>query len=429
MKIIFALFLFLTTGFAKYEKPIYFLDLKGSINPGSAAYIIENLNRANSEGAAALILQLDTPGGLLSSTRSIIQSISSSSIPVIVFIAPGGASATSAGALITISAHYSAMAKGTNIGAAHPVGSSGEDVKGTMGEKITNDTAALARSQATLRHRNPEIAELVVTKSKSFAADEAVQNGLSNLVVKDLNELLLSLNQKKICLDESCQKFSLLNTEGLTPDSLMTKTMNLKQKFLHLIADPNISTLLMTLGGLAIYVEVSSGFSSLVAGIIGAFCILLGLISMQTLPIQAGGALLFVLGFLLLAAEAFFTSHGLLAVSSVICISLGGLFLIDPASSSMKVSLSLLLPIIGGISTVILFISFIIARDNKRRRKSISTLHSPVRISTINKDGLTGTAYVNGELWNFESKEHVNVKEKYFVHSITGLKLHIERRN
>ncbi|RYZ95392.1 MAG: nodulation protein NfeD, partial [Proteobacteria bacterium] len=173
--------------------PLHMIEVSGSINPGSAAYILDSLKAAEVAKAQGLILRLNTPGGLLSSTRDIIQGFSSATVPVIVFISPGGASATSAGALITISAHVAAMSPGTNIGAAHPVGSGGEDVKGVMGEKVTNDTAALARAQATLRGRDPQTAALIVTKSESFSPEEALKKRAIDFLAPGLDSLLKQL--------------------------------------------------------------------------------------------------------------------------------------------------------------------------------------------------------------------------------------------
>lgn len=355
MKILFALFAL----WHAQAADIQMVDLKGSINPGSAAYILDNLEQANKEQALAFILQLNTPGGLLSSTREIIQSFSHSRVPVIVFVSPGGASATSAGALIALSAHLAVMSPGSNIGAAHPVGSSGEDVKGNMGEKVTNDTAALARAQATLRGRSPEIAEEIVTKSKSFSTEEAVKNGIVDFVANDMSDLLRQLPNRKIKINQTVLEFP----AGLTAKNIQLKEMSVQQKFIHFISDPNISTLLIALGGLALYAEISSGFSVIAPGVFGIFCLVLGFVSLQTLPINIGGAILFVLGFCLLIAEAFITSYGLLTLAALVSIFLGGLFLIDSSAGAMRVSFSILLPLLGGIGFVCAFIAYLLARD------------------------------------------------------------------
>lgn len=408
--------------------PLHLIELSGSINPGSASYILDSLKQAEAAKAQGLILRLNTPGGLLSSTRDIIQGFSASKTPVIVFVSPGGASATSAGALITISAHVAAMSPGTNIGAAHPVGSGGEDVKGTMGEKVTNDTAALARAQATLRGRDQQTAALIVTKSESFSPDEALKKRAIDFIAPNLNALLSQLDGREVKLagDEKLT----LATKGMSGEDLVRVEMSLKQKVLHLIADPNISTLLLTLGGLALYAEISSGFALVVPGVFGLFCLLLGFVSLQTIPLNVGGALLFALGFVLLAAEVFVTSYGLLTVAALVCLFLGGLFLVDPGATDLRVSLSLLIPLIASVGACLAFLAYIVARDRKSGGK-VSTSDQVVgaiaRVQAVEANGLSGRAYANGELWAFDANEPMNLNEEARVTGLRGVRLQISK--
>lgn len=406
--------------------PVHLIELQGSINPGSAAYITESLQAAQQQQAQALILKLDTPGGLLSSTRDIIQGFSAATIPVVVFVAPGGASATSAGALITISSHVAAMAPGTNIGAAHPVGGGGEDVKGDMGVKVTNDTAALARSQAALRGRKAEAAETFVTKSASFAPDEAVKAGVVDFVATDLEDLLRKLDGRKVALQGETRT---LATKGLSAASLVQGEMTMRQSLLHFFADPSISAILMTVGGIALYAEVSAGFTLIAPGVIGAFCFLLAFISLRMLPINTGGALLFGLGFLLLIAEIFVTSYGLLMISGVAAIFLGGLFLMDPASTSMQVPLPLLVSLVLALGGIGGFIGFLVLRERKRLAgfQPMDRLQNAVA-EIVTVEGLSGSAYVNGELWQYESSESFMPGEKALVTAVSGLKVTLKRR-
>jgi membrane-bound serine protease (ClpP class) len=407
--------------------PVFLLEVRGSINPGSAAYITESIRKAEQEKAQAIILKLDTPGGLLSSTRDIIQSISASSVPFITFVSPSGASATSAGALIAISSHLAAMAPGTNIGAAHPVGPQGEDVKGAMGDKVTNDTAALARSQAELRGRKKETAELIVTKSKSYSPEEARKEGAIDLVAGDLDALLTQLQGRKIKLDNPVREVT-LETKGITASSVTFLEMNTKQYFLHLIAHPNISTMLLAIGGVAIYAEVSAGFSLLVPGIFGLFCILLAFVSLQMLPINIGGVLLFVLGFGLLAAEFFVTSYGLLTVAALISIFVGGLFLIDPSvGKELHVSLTLLSSIVFGIGFVAFFFGYLFSREKRGLKNGIGdqVVGQTAKVLEVWAGGLEGRALVNGELWNFVAKETLRSGEERKVHAVKGVHIHL----
>ncbi len=402
---------------------IYFVEIQGSINPGSSSYFMEAVTKAQS--GKALILQLNTPGGLLSSTRDMIQSISQSKVPVVVYVAPGGASATSAGALIALSSHIAAMAPGSNLGAAHPVASGGQDVKGDMGEKVTNDTAALARAQAELRGRPKEEAEKIVTKSQSYSTEEAIKNKVVEIQAASLDELLISLAKTPNPLSPK----EMVAPSGFTAKDLETIPMNLKQKVLHFVADPNISAMLLALGGLALYAEISSGFATLIPGAFGIFCLLLGFISMQTIPINLGGVLLFLLGFLFLVAEAFITSYGLLTLAAVVSLFLGGLFFIDPSAADMKVSLSLLIPLVGGIGIVVATIGTVLAKDARAKKKVWNSVEGKMAVvKEVNSDKRSGYVLLEGELWEFLSDSDLKAGDETIVEKVESLKVKVKRR-
>lgn len=396
-------------------------EVRGSINPGSAEYILQSIASSGSDDI--LVIKLDTPGGLLASTREIIRGIAESPVPVVVWVTPSGASATSAGALVALSAHAVAMHAGTNIGAAHPVGGSGEDIKGTMGEKVTNDTAALARAQATLRGRNVEAAEQIVTKSQSFSAGEAVQKRVADFQADDLSSLLRQLDGRKMRL--GAREITL---PSLTGARVAEIAMMPRQRFLHFISDPNISAALLSLGGLAMWAEVSSGFSSIAAGVVGIFCFVLGLVSLQTLPVNTGGAILLCLGFAMLVAEAFIPSHGFLTLGAMASILVGGLFLIDPGAGTMHVSLSLLLPLVAALGCVVGLVGYIFSRDRGRVAEANALVGASARVNTVT-DSRSGTAVVNGELWNFESAENARVGNELVVAATQGLKVILKRRS
>ncbi|RZA04598.1 MAG: hypothetical protein EOP11_14735, partial [Proteobacteria bacterium] len=330
----------------------------------------------------------------------------------------------------TISAHVAAMSPGTNIGAAHPVGSGGEDVKGVMGEKVTNDTAALARAQATLRGRDPQTAALIVTKSESFSPEEALKKRAIDFLAPGLDSLLKQLDGRKVSLPNDVTLT--FDTKGFDADSVVRVDMSMKQKVLHMIADPNISALLITLGGLALYAEISSGFSLLVPGIFGLFCLLIGFVSLQTIPVNVGGALLFALGFALLGAEIFVTSYGLLTLAALASLFLGGLFLVDPASSDMRVSLGLLIPLVAGVGLCLGLLGFLIVRDRRRGGAGVSTSDQVVgataRVQSVDADGLTGRAYANGELWFFDSDSPLQVGDEAYVRSLRNVRLQLSSR-
>ncbi len=406
-----------------WANSVYFIEITGSINPGSASYFMEAVDKAQT--GRALVLQLNTPGGLLSSTRDMIQKISQSKVPVVVYVAPGGASATSAGALIALSSHVAAMAPGANIGAAHPVASGGQDVKGDMGEKVTNDTAALARAQAELRGRPKEEAEKIVTKSQSYSTEEALKKKVIEIQAGSLEELVTALSKTPNPLND---KEQILPT-GFSAKDLLSVPMNLKQKVLHFIADPNISAMLIALGGLALYAEVSSGFATLIPGAIGIFCLLLGFISMQTIPINLGGVLLFLLGFFFLIAEAYITSYGLLTLASVVSLFLGGLFFIDPSAANMRISLSLLIPLVGGIGIVVATIGYILARDARTKKTDWNSVEGKTAVvNKLNADARSGYLLLEGELWEFSSDATVAVGDEVIVEKMESLKAKVKRR-
>ncbi len=425
MKAFLAVFSLLFTVSAQAR--VHLIEVNGTINPGSASYILDSLALAEADQAEALVLRLNTPGGLLASTRTITQGFSDSAIPVIVWISPGGASATSAGALITMAAHLAVMAPGTNIGAAHPVGSGGEDVKGTMGEKVTNDTAAFARSLATMRGRDPANAELIVTKSKSFTAKEALDGKVIDFIAGDLESLFEQANGKKLHLERP-KRETLLKLGKLAASEVHKTEMNLKQHFLHLIADPNVSAMLLGLAGLAMWAEVNSGFTAIAPGVIAVLAFVLGMVSLQTLPINVGGAILIGLGFVLLIMEAFITSYGLLAIGALVCLFLGGLFLIDPSAGTMQVSFSLLISMVAGMGAVILTVGWMLSRDRSGVVKVDQVVDSEAKVATVEAGGLHGTAVVNGEIWTFESKEPVKLGDLLYVKEVSGLKIILERK-
>lgn len=378
-------------------KSLWIIDVHGSINPGSADYIQSHIKEMQTEDSVeGLVVRLNTPGGLLSTTRDIIQSIHESKKPVIVLVAPAGASATSAGALITLSAHYAIMQKGTNIGAAHPVGPSGETPQGAMNDKITQDTAALARAQAELRGRNRELAEKIVTQSLSFTAEEALKNKLIDATLDTEDQLLAVLTG----LNKMDNK--------LSATEILAKPMTLKQKTLHAISDPNVSTLLMTLGGLALYTEISSGFSMGIPGIIGIFMLLLAFISLQMLSINAGAMALMIFGLALLVAEFFVTSFGLLAIGGLVSIFLGSLFLTDPTQIQWGISPSLIGGLFSSFALVIALFGFIAWRDSRKKvRFGMDALLGEKALVTELRDPHHGVIQINGELWNFVSQEPV----------------------
>lgn len=409
--------------------PFAYVELDGTINPGSAAFIEAALRQAEEKKLQGLIIRLDTPGGLLSSTRDIIRYFSAARIPVVVFVGPGGARATSAGAILSVAAHFTAMAPGTNIGAAAPVSAGGKDIMGDMEKKVKNDTAAMVRAQARLRGRSETETEQMVLESKSHSEKEAAQRKIVDATVADLASLLALLDGKKIVLAEG-QAATTLQTKGLTVDGLVKINMSLGQKLLHFVADPTISTALLALGGMALYAEISSGFTLLAPGVIAVLCFLLAFVSLQTLPINIGGLLLMLVGMAMLVAEAFVTSFGLLAIGGLAAVAAGALFLIDTNAADIKVSLTLLIPLLSGIAFVIASIAYMLARDRLRNQNSGDPLLAgEARVLTVAVDGLSGTIQAGGEIWRFESKSPIALGKQVRIIRKNGLVLHVENRS
>lgn len=410
---------------AAETRPIAYAELEGTINPGSAAFLKDAVERATQMQAQALVIRLDTPGGLLSSTRDIVRIFSTATLPIVIFIGPGGARATSAGAIMTVAAHYAAMAPGTNIGAAAPVGQGGKDIEGDMAKKAKNDTAAMVRSQATLRGRDAAAAEKMVLESLSHSPAEAVKLKIVDAEAKTLGDVLQSLDGREFLVGEKGEKVKVVTT-GLDAASLARIEMTLPQRFLHFVADPNISTILMAVGGMAIYAEVSSGFSLVFPGLIGLFCLLLAFVSLQMLPVNIGGLALLVLGFVLLLAEAFVTSFGLLAVGGVASIAIGALFLVDTSLADIQVSLSLLIPILAGIAFVTGVMAYLLTRERTGKVFDL-VLGQAATVETVAADGRSGTALVAGEIWKFTSDTAFAPGDKAEVTGKNGLILRLAK--
>ncbi len=408
------------------DAPVLLIDVQGTINPGSADFIRTSLLEADRRKAQALVVRLNTPGGLLTSTREIVQYFSESPLPVVIWVAPGGASATSAGAIISVAAHLSAMAPGTNIGAAHPVGPGGQEPKGAMNDKITNDTAAMVRAQALLRKRNVDLSEKVVTKSTSLTVDEAVKENLVNFVAADETALLRALDGRKVWIEKVRADVTLSTRSSGEMERL---EMSAGQKFLHFIADPNISTMLIALAGVAIYAEVSSGFTLVIPGLVGVFCALLGGVGLSMLPINLGGVFLFGLGIALLVAEVFVTSFGLLFIGGLASIFIGALFLIDPSGGNIRVSMAVLLPILGGVGVVGLIIAWLLKKERTVRGTPFDPIVSQSgRVEAVEPSGKSGSLFIHGELWAFDSEDSLQAGDHVVVVSRHNLKLNVKKR-
>ncbi len=397
---------------------IIVIKINGAINPVVAEFVTDEIDQANVSSAELIVIQMDTPGGLDTSMRQIIKGIESSNIPVASFVSPGGSRAASAGTFITIASHIAVMEPGTNIGAAHPVnlmGGGGESGQAkTMEEKVVNDAAAYIRSLAELRGRNAQWAELSVRNSVSISAEEAQRLAVIDLVAVNLNSLVLALDKREVKIKKGSV---VLSTVG---KNILFKEMNRRQRILDIISNPNITYILMMLGLVGLYLELSNP-GLILPGVIGAISMILALYAMQTLPINYAGLMLIILGAVLFIAEINMMSYGLLSVSGAISIFLGSIMLIDSDDPAMQISRAVLYPTLGMTLLVTAGTIYLAARSSQLRTST--GLEGLVGEAGVVKETLNpqGRVLVHGEIWNAESDVTISEGEKVVVESVAGL--------
>lgn len=413
------------------EKPlaskIIEIEINGTINPSTTDYIKEGIEKAKAENAEALLILLDTPGGLLSSTKDIVKLILNSEVPVIVYVYPKGSSATSAGVFITLSAHIAAMSPGTSIGAAHPVSigqkpkSPGDDKskkddkkestgkeKDIMGEKIENYASSFIESIAEERGKNVKWAEEAVRNSASITATEALEKNVIDIISQSKNSLLSEIDGKKIKLNE---EEKVLVTKSST---IERHEMSLKQKIINVLSTPDIAFLLLSLGSLGILVEFYNP-GAIFPGVAGLISLLIGFISLQILPFNYGGLILLFLGIALFIAEAYVSSYGLLALGGAICFVLGALLLFDTQGSDIRVGYGIIAATVGAFGIFFILVVFFLNKSfGLPPQGGFEGLlgEGGEVISWNNKDG---KIFVHGEYWNAISDDPLNAGDKIEV--------------
>ncbi len=400
------------------------IKIDGSINPASANFIHNNIEKAAREKAECIIIHLNTPGGLLRSTRLIVSDILESRVPVIVYIAPGGAQAGSAGVFITLAAHIAVMAPGTNIGAAHPV-TLQQQMDSTLSEKVTNDAAAFIRSIAEKRHHNIEWAENAVRKSFSYSETEALEDSAIDLIAKNEQDLLTKINGKQVELISGTRT---LHTENAV---VKEQKMSAWEKLLDIISDPNIAYILFLLGMYGLIFELYNP-GSILPGIVGVIALVLALYSMHTLPINYAGLALIIFAVVLFLLEIKIVSHGLLAIGGIISLLLGSLMLIKSNSSLEMVKISRSVIISATAVSAVFFLVVVGFGIKAQRRKVVTGIEGLVgeigeAMETLSP---TGTIKVHGEIWNAESLAGIIDKgEKVTIKELKNLKLYVEKFN
>ncbi|RLB15138.1 MAG: nodulation protein NfeD [Deltaproteobacteria bacterium] len=392
------------------------IELDGTINPGTAQFVIKGLKRAEVSKHMLVIIRLDTPGGLDSSMRSIVKSILNSSVPVVVYVAPRGARAASAGVMITVAAHIAAMAPQTNIGAAHPVSADGKEINKTMSKKVVNDMVAYVRSIAKDRGRNQDWVEKAIRESVSITADVAVKKKVVDLVARDMDDLLALLDGREIALNKG--KVT-LETKGL---KLIYVAPGWRDRVLNTISDPNIAYILMMIGMAGLYFELSHP-GAIFPGVIGAISLILAFFAFQTLPVNYAGLLLIALAIVFFIAEIKVSSYGLLSVAGLISLTLGSIMLFE----NIRVSLNLMMPtivMIGGFFVIIAFLAF-----RAYKGKPTSGMEGLIGQTGVVEEKIdpVGLIFAHGEYWKATSTEVAEQGEKVRIIGSKGLELIVEK--
>lgn len=401
------------------EASVRRLVVQSSINPVTANFIAEQIDQANADQDLAILLQLDTPGGLDTSMRMIIQAQLESERPVIVYVAPSGARAASAGALITIAADFAVMAPGTNIGAAHPVAIGvGEQQSKTMEEKVVNDAVAYIRSLAEQRDRNADWAEKAVTESASIPASEALKLKVIDLIADDTTTLLSKLDGRTY--RRNGQDLIFASKQA----TVVTVEMNWRQKILDTISNPTVAYMLLMLGMLGIFFEISQP-GVILPGVVGTIALLLAFFALQTLPVNYVGVLLILLALVLFVLEIKVMSYGMLTVGGIAAMAIGSLMLIDSSEPYLQISRAVIAASVATSSGFFLLAAWLVIRTQKRPAVSgiegmigeIGQAVTPIHDS--------GKVFVHGEYWQASADEAISEGSQV---EIVGVDKHLELR-
>jgi membrane-bound serine protease (ClpP class) len=397
---------------------VYLATFEGVINPVTAEYISSVLSQAQEGGATAVVIQLDTPGGLDTSMRLIIKDITSSSVPVIVYVAPSGGRAASAGVFILYSAHIAAMAPGTNVGAAHPVAMGGGEMDAVMKAKVENDAAAYIKSIAEKRGRNAKWAEDAVRKSVSVTEKEALALKVIDLIADDVPSLLTAVDGRTVVTGAG--KY-VLHTKGAT---LKDVPMGWRLEALKALSDPNIAFILMTLGTIGLLAELYNP-GAILPGIVGAISLILAFYSLQTLPVNYAGVLLIILGIVLFILEIKVVSYGLLSLGGLAALIFGALLLVKTDAPFLKVSLSLIIPMAVLVGALLMTLTWMAAKT--QRRAAVTGAEGMIGTIALAQTDVAprGRVFIQGEMWDAVSDEPIREGEEAKVKAVSGLTLKV----
>ncbi len=404
-----------------YQRHVSLVRIDGPIGPISARVILKAIESSVEDSSEALVVELNTPGGLDESMRLVTKDILNSEVPVIVYVSPSGSRAASAGVFITLSAHIAAMAPGTNIGAAHPVSMGGE-IDSTMMEKVENDAAAYIKSIATKRNKNAEWAEDAVRKSVSVTEYEALKLNVIDLVVSNVRDLLDSCDGRAVSLPSG---ESTLNTKDVEVKRI---EMSWRDRVLEVITNPNIAYILFSIGMLGIFFEFSNP-GAIFPGIIGGICLILAFFSFQSLPINYAGLLLMALAIIFFILEVKVTSYGALTIGGIVSLFLGSLMLFESPLPYMRASLSIIIFVVIAMAA---FFIFAVGFGLKAQRGKIATgKRGMVGEVGVARSPLKpeGSVFVQGEIWKAVSDEPIEKGEKVVVKEVEQMTLKVTKKS
>jgi len=403
-----------------YGQSIHYLHVDGIVNPVMAEFIIKSIENAAKEKAEAVVIQLDTPGGLDLSMRDIVKATLSSDVPIVVYVAPSGSRAASAGVFITYAAHIAAMAPGTNIGSAHPVAMGGEKMDETMMKKVENDAVAYIKGIATKRKRNADWAEKAVRKSVNITAEEALKLNVIDLIAQDKKALLEAIDGRKVEIisGERVLKAAKADVKDIE--------MGLRHRILNAITNPNVAYILMMIGLLGLYFELSNP-GLILPGVVGAICLVLAFYAFQTLSVNYAGLLLIGLAVLFFIAEIKVISYGLLTVAGIVALTIGSLMLFESPLPFMRLSIWVVLPIVLTITTLFLGTMYYALRI--RHKKPVSGAEGLIdEIGIANTDiANEGKIFIDGEYWDAWSDGPIKAGERVKVVQVEGMRLKVAK--
>ncbi|MDO9230519.1 MAG: nodulation protein NfeD [Syntrophales bacterium] len=396
------------------------ITISAAITPPIAEYVVQSIGEAAKSGAEGLIIRLDTPGGLDLAMRDIAKGILNAPVPIIVYVAPSGARAASAGVIITVAAHIAVMAPGTNIGAAHPVALGiGGGMDKTMSKKVENDAVAYVRGIANKRARNEEWVEKAVRKSESITAEEALRLKVIDFIAADLNRLIEQADGREVVLPKGKK---VLKTKGAV---LNEKVMGVRQKVLSALSDPNIAYILLLIGLAGIYFEFSTP-GVILPGVIGGIALIMAFFAMQTLPVNYAGVALILFSIILFIAEIKVISHGILTIGGIVSLAIGSLMLFQAPDPSLRVSWSVLIPAVSIASLFFIAVIAIAVKAQLRPRQGGQEGmrgEEGLAITDIHEEG---KVLIHGEHWNAISDVPITRGSKIRVIHVENLKVKVE---